>query len=82
MIRDFRRPAAAGLALAGLLAGLGFASSGHSSAPVPVSVISQQGRAFSVAHLDIATGDSIRIVNDDADLDHHAYVESPKFRYD
>jgi plastocyanin len=82
MTSDHRRLVVAGLVLISLLAWLGFSASGPSSAPAPVSVISQKGRAFSMTRLDISAGDSIRIVNDDADLDHHAYVESPKFRFD
>jgi plastocyanin len=45
-------------------------------------VISQRGRAFNPNFLSIKQGDTVRIVNDDGDLLHHAYVESDTFSFD
>jgi plastocyanin len=44
--------------------------------------VSQKGREFNPAELRIKRGDVIEIVNDDADLLHHAYVESDEFNFD
>jgi plastocyanin len=44
--------------------------------------VSQRGRAFQPSNLAINLGDTIQIVNDDADLLHHAYVESDQFSFD
>ncbi len=49
--------------------------------PTP-HVISQRGRAFNPNSLSIKQGDTVRIVNDDGDLLHHAYVESDTFNFD
>jgi len=46
------------------------------------TIVSQKGRKFSVASLNISTGSTIRIVNDDADLQHHVYVDTNTFRFD
>ncbi len=42
----------------------------------PPYVISQRGRAFHPIFLSIKRGETVRIINDDGDLLHHAYVES------
>lgn len=44
--------------------------------------VSQKGRAFQPGALNIRRGETVRIVNDDADLLHHAYVESDEFNFD
>jgi plastocyanin len=44
--------------------------------------ISQKGREFHPGEVSIKRGESLEIVNDDADLLHHAYIESPKFSFD
>jgi len=49
---------------------------------VPQYSISQQGREFHPGEISVKRGDTIQIVNDDADLLHHAYIESPKFSFD
>jgi plastocyanin len=49
--------------------------------PTPY-VVSQRGRDFQPNRMSIKQGDTIRIVNDDADLLHHAYVSSEKFKFD
>jgi plastocyanin len=44
--------------------------------------ISQKGREFHPGEITIKRGETIQIVNDDADLLHHAYIDSPKFSFD
>jgi plastocyanin len=44
--------------------------------------ISQQGREFHPGEISIKRGETIQIVNDDGDLLHHAYIDSPKFSFD
>jgi plastocyanin len=44
--------------------------------------VSQRGRAFTPTDLTIDRGDVVRIVNDDGDLSHHAYVAAPNFSFD
>jgi plastocyanin len=48
----------------------------------PQYTVSQKGREFHPDTLTIQRGDTIVIVNDDGDLRHHAYVDSPKFSFD
>lgn len=45
-------------------------------------VVSQKGRAFQPGSLSLARGETIVIVNDDSDLLHHAYIDSPSFSFD
>ena len=49
---------------------------------VPQYAISQKGRQFHPGEITIKRGDTIQIVNDDADLLHHAYIDSDKFSFD
>jgi plastocyanin len=44
--------------------------------------ISQKGREFHPGEITIKRGDTLKIVNDDADLLHHAYIDSPTFSFD
>jgi plastocyanin len=44
--------------------------------------ISQKGREFHPGQISIKRGDTIQIVNDDADLIHHAYIDSKTFAFD
>ena len=44
--------------------------------------VSQKGRAFHPTSLELKVGDTVTIVNDDGDLLHHAFVDSPTFSYD
>ena len=48
----------------------------------PLFLVSQRDREFKPGELTVKTGDVVRIVNDDGDLTHHAYVSSPKFNFD
>jgi plastocyanin len=45
-------------------------------------LVSQKGREFSPNDVAINRGEAVTIVNDDADLRHHAYVDSDKFSFD
>jgi plastocyanin len=45
-------------------------------------VVSQKGREFRPPDVTIKRGEALTIVNDDADLQHHAYIDSDKFRFD
>jgi len=45
-------------------------------------VISQKGRQFRPGNITIKKGESVQIVNDDADLRHHAYIDSDNLKYD
>ena len=49
---------------------------------LPQYSISQKGREFHPGDVAIKRGEAIQIVNDDADLLHHAYVDSDKFSFD
>ena len=48
----------------------------------PENTVSQKGREFHPAEIAIKRGDTIRIVNDDGDLLHHAYIDSAAFSFD
>jgi plastocyanin len=77
VIRRLRRPlavlAAATLVIAaGTLVGLALSP----------YAISQKGRQFHPGEISIKRGDTLQILNDDGDLLHHAYVDSPKFAFD
>jgi plastocyanin len=48
----------------------------------PPYQVSQKGRAFQPGELTIRRGETVQIVNDDADLLHHAYVDSDQFTFD
>jgi plastocyanin len=48
----------------------------------PPYQVSQKGRAFQPGELTIRRGETVQIINDDADLLHHAYVESERFSFD
>lgn len=44
--------------------------------------VSQRDREFNPGQLTIQRGDRVRIVNDDGDLTHHAYIASDLFKFD
>ncbi|MFM9864234.1 MAG: plastocyanin [Micropepsaceae bacterium] len=44
--------------------------------------VQQRGRMFDPGEVSVVKGDTLRIVNNDADLLHHAYVESSSFNFD
>ena len=39
-------------------------------------------RQFHPTNLDLQQGDTVTILNDDGDLLHHAYIDSPTFSFD
>lgn len=47
-----------------------------------VQSVSQKGREFRPGEITIKRGQSIAIVNDDADLLHHAYLRTTAFSFD
>ena len=49
---------------------------------LPPYAISQKGRQFHPGEISIRHGETLQIVNDDGDLLHHAYIDSPKFAFD
>lgn len=59
--------------------GLGLAANAGAQRMVPVS---QKGRAFVPAELEIARGDALAILNDDGQLLHHVQVDHPRLRLD
>ena len=44
--------------------------------------VTQRGRAFQPAALEINAGDRVKVVNDDGDLLHHAYVDAATLKFD
>jgi plastocyanin len=72
-----RRPLAV-LATAAALVGLGTLV----GLALPRYSISQKGREFHPGEITIKRGETIQVVNDDADLLHHAYIDSAKFSFD
>ena len=71
-----RRPIAVAFA-AGASSGLA-----RSGLALPQYTVSQKGREFHPGEIAIKRGDTIQIVNDDGDLLHHAYINSPKLSFD
>lgn len=65
------------LAVSAFVGSVRWATSG--SSPTQVS---QRGRDFQPNQISIKRNDTVLIVNDDADLLHHAYVDSEKFKFD
>ena len=76
LIRD--RYLAVSFAAGGLIGAL-FGLPSYGAAPY---LISQKGQAFSPGEVAIQRGEKIRILNDDGDLRHHAYIDSEKLSYD
>jgi plastocyanin len=72
-----RRPAAVAVTAAAII-GLGTLV----GLALPQYAISQKGREFHPGQIAIKRGETIQVVNDDGDLLHHAYVDSPKFSFD
>ena len=72
------RPAILAFALGAVVAGLTVLA-GHAQSQ---SAVSQKGRQFRPSEMTIKKGETVLIVNDDADLRHHAYIDSDKFKFD
>jgi plastocyanin len=49
---------------------------------LPQYVVSQKGRIFQPSEITIQRGETIQLINDDADLLHHAYIDSDKISFD
>lgn len=45
-------------------------------------VVSQKGRTFTPDTLSVDRGATVTILNDDADLLHHTYIDAPNFTFD
>jgi plastocyanin len=45
-------------------------------------VVSQAGRVFNPGEITIHRGETVQILNDDADLVHHVYVDSDLLKFD
>jgi plastocyanin len=73
-----RRPFAVTVTASILIVGLGALV----GLALPQYTISQKGREFHPEEISIKAGETVEIVNDDADLIHHAYIDSPKFSFD
>src|SRR6266700_4213982 len=63
---------------AALLIGLGTLA----GLALPQYSISQKGREYHPGKISIKLGETVQIVNDDGDLLHHSYIDSPKFSFD
>ena len=69
-------------ALTALFVALGYAASAGMVPRSPPVTVSQKGQMFSISVLDVSSGETVRIVNDETVLPHHAYVDSETFRFD
>ncbi|MGB5183614.1 MAG: hypothetical protein WBO12_15705 [Xanthobacteraceae bacterium] len=49
---------------------------------LPPYAISQKGRQFHPGEISIKRDETLQVINDDGDLLHHAYIDSPKFAFD
>lgn len=71
------RAAAASVASLALLSGVAWAA-----LDPPLYHVSQKDRTFQPGELAMKRGETVRIINDDGDLLHHAYIESKTFNFD
>jgi plastocyanin len=58
------------------------AAAGTAWAAAQSHQVEQKGRMFAPNKLEVRKGETIRIVNNDEDLLHHAYIDSPGMKYD
>lgn len=63
------------------LAAIGAGFAWHASA-ITFLQVSQKDRSFQPGTAEIGAGQVLRIVNDDGELLHHAYVKSSEFNFD
>lgn len=68
------------LAAAILTVGVGVAWA--AAAATPQHYVSQKDQIFSPGEIVIKRGETVQIVNDDGDLQHHLYVDSKEFEFD
>ena len=73
----------AGVAAAAAIAGVVLACLAQSSpADGPAARVSQRDEQFHPGALAIRRDDTVRVVNDDGQVRHHAYVDSAGFKFD
>jgi len=48
---------------------------------LPQYSIAQKGREYEPGEISMKLGETVQIVNDDGDLLHHSYIDSPKFSF-
>src|ERR1700687_5981627 len=77
LTRHARMSTAAAMAVA-MLSGFGTAA----ALAATQYMVSQKGGEFTPGVVTIKRGEAVTIVNDDADLRHHAYIDSDKFNFD
>ncbi len=71
------------LILTGMLAGFMLPALGTLAvSQVAHTMVSQKGRAFAPSAIAIKRGETVTIVNDDADLSHHVYISASNFSFD
>lgn len=77
----YRRPRriAAAVAAALILSGSAIAMQESTATAV---LVTQKSRTFNPGSVELRKGQSLRIVNDDGRLLHHAYIASPNFHFD
>ena len=68
--------------LLGLTATLGVVGLVLAASPNVDHVISQKNRRFQPNVVALRPGERITILNDDADLTHHAFIDAPDLAYD
>lgn len=61
---------------------LGVAAISSAGQAGQVITVEQKGRMFEPTTLEVNVGDTVRIVNNDGDLLHHAYIDSGTFDFD
>lgn len=66
----------------GALAALAAGVASVALAAAPAWTVSQRNQAFNPGEITLKRGEVVRIVNDDGDLLHHAYIESKAFSFD
>lgn len=68
--------------LLGATASLAIAGASLAALPSPEHFVSQKERQFQPGALTVHPGEHITIVNDDADLLHHAYIDASDLSFD
>lgn len=64
-----------------LLISAGLALCAAAASAAGITTVAQRGRAFAVAAVQVARGDTVHFVNDDAFV-HQVFVQSPGFKYE
>ena len=74
--------ALAATTVASLILGIGSGITVVGGLQAAGTIVSQKNRTFLPDTLSLTKGEVVTIVNDDSDLLHHAYVDSPTFSFD